>query len=61
MSRLHAYSLQLQQNGYQAFGFIGYNKRVKEIARIVNENEADLLVIGAHGHKGLKDFYMAKP
>lgn len=56
MSRLHAYSLQLQQNGYQAFGFIGYNKRVKEIARIVNENEADLLVIGAHGHKGLKDF-----
>jgi len=56
IGRLDAYGKQLQQNGYQAFGFIGYNKRVKEIARIVNENAADLLVIGAHGHKGLKDF-----
>jgi manganese transport protein len=28
---------------------------VNEIIRIVEDNKIDLLVIGSHGHKGLKD------
>ena len=31
--------------------------RAKEIARLVKENKAEMLVIGAHGHKGLKDLF----
>jgi manganese transport protein len=50
------YVQQLKERGYDAEGKIGFRNRVKEIARIVNEHDADMLVIGAHGHTGLKDF-----
>lgn len=54
--RLAFYVAQLTEKGYQVKGEIGYRNRVKEIARIVIDNNADMLVIGAHGHAGLKDF-----
>lgn len=54
--RLAFYVSQLTEKGYQVKGEIGYRNRVKEIARIVIDNKADMLVIGAHGHTGLKDF-----
>jgi manganese transport protein len=54
--RLENYVQQLQQKGYQAEGMIGYRSRVKEIIRIVTECRADMLVMGAHRHSGLKDY-----
>lgn len=54
--RMDMYIARLQKDKLDAVGFLGYKTRVKEIARIVNENNADMLVIGAHGHKGIKDF-----
>jgi manganese transport protein len=54
--RLAFYVSQLTEKGYQVKGEIGYRNRVKEITRIVIDNNADMLVIGAHGHTGLKDF-----
>lgn len=54
--RLAFYVAQLTERGYVAKGEIGYRDRVREIARITTEGEADMLVIGAHGHTGLKDF-----
>ncbi|RYY68216.1 MAG: iron/manganese transporter [Chitinophagaceae bacterium] len=56
LEKLNNYVLQLRAKGYSVEGQIGYRSRVKEIVRIVKENEADMLVIGAHGHTGLKDF-----
>ncbi|RYY45810.1 MAG: iron/manganese transporter [Chitinophagaceae bacterium] len=56
LEQLNNYVLQLQQKGYKVEGQIGYRSRVKEIVRIVKDNNADMLVIGAHGHTGLKDF-----
>jgi manganese transport protein len=56
MERLDDYVQQLKRQGYNAEGEIGFRSRVKEIVRIVKENNADMLVIGAHGHTGLKDF-----
>ena len=53
--RLESYIKQLREKGYVVNGEIGYRRRVKEIVRIVKDNNADLLVIGSHGHKGLKD------
>lgn len=53
---LISYVNQLREKGLQASAHIGYKHRVKEIARITAENNADLLVMGAHGHAGLKDF-----
>jgi len=34
----------------------GYKNRKKEIVRLASESSADMLVMGAHGHKGLHDF-----
>jgi manganese transport protein len=54
--QMNNYVLQLKEKGYLAEGHIGFRSRVKEIVRIVQENNAELLVIGAHGHTGLEDF-----
>lgn len=55
--RLDLYSDQLKAQNISAIGVLGYNDRAKEIARLVKENNAEMLVIGAHGHKGLKDLF----
>jgi manganese transport protein len=49
------YVAQLKEKGFEAHAFLGFNDRAKEIVRIVKENDADMLVIGAHGHSGIKD------
>jgi len=49
------YVLQLIAKGFVAEGKLGFKDRSKEIVRIVKESRADMLVIGAHGHTGLKD------
>lgn len=54
--RMDDYVMQLRSQGFSATGEIGYRNRVKEIVRIVKESNADILVIGAHGHTGMKDF-----
>ncbi len=54
--RMDEYIAQLKAMGFSTSSEIGYKSRVKEIVRIVKEHKADLLVIGAHGHTGLKDF-----
>ena len=53
--QLDAYVQQLKEKDIQAIGLLGFNDRAKEIVRIVKENKADMLVIGAHGHSGIKD------
>ena len=46
----------LQSLGHSAEGYLGFTHRAKEIVRIVKEHRADMLVVGAHRHTGLKDF-----
>jgi manganese transport protein len=54
--RLENYAAQLQAKGFKVTTAIGYRNRVAEILRIVKTSGADLLVMGAHGHSGLKDY-----
>jgi manganese transport protein len=54
--RMDSYVLQLQNRGFTAEGFLGYKNRAKEIVRIAKGVNADMLVMGAHGHTGIKDF-----
>jgi len=54
--RLDHYCLQLQKQGYQAEGILGYKNRVTEIIRMVKETEVDMVVMGAHRHSGWKDY-----
>jgi len=52
---LEKYKVNLEDLGYDATPFIGFGNTSKAIAEISNKNEIELLVMGAHGHKGLKD------
>ncbi len=53
--QLKAYVQQLQERGLNAVARIGYRNRISEIVRIVKEEEADIVIMGAHGHAGIKD------
>lgn len=53
--RLDVYTKELSGKNITSKSHLGYNDRVNEITRIVEENKIDLLVIGSHGHKGIKD------
>lgn len=53
--RMDHYLSHLRALNFEVNGFLGFKSRAKEIARIVKEQNADLLVIGAHGHSGVKD------
>lgn len=54
--RLNQYVAALLEKGYQSTTVLGYKNRVKEIVRIVQEKDAQLLVMGAHKHQGWKDY-----
>jgi len=58
--RLDGYVTALIAKGYKASTALGYQNRVKEIVRIVQEKDAQLLVMGAHQHKGWKDFFFGE-
>jgi manganese transport protein len=53
---LEAYAIQLKEKGLQAEVILGFRNRKTEIPRLVKEANADLLIIGAHGHSGVKDW-----
>lgn len=54
--RLENFAEQLHALGYKVETHIGYRNRNREIVRIVNQAEAEMLVMGAHRHSGLKDY-----
>ncbi|MDF2190001.1 Nramp family divalent metal transporter [Paraflavitalea sp. CAU 1676] len=54
--RLQFYIRQLSERGFSTTGHLGFRHRAKEIVRLVKENNADMLVIGAHRHTGVKDW-----
>jgi len=54
--RMEIYVGHLQSLGHIAEGYLGFRNRAKEIVRLVKELNADMLIVGAHGHTGLKDF-----
>lgn len=55
-ARLQLYVQQLHEQGLTATSHLGFRNRAGEIIRIINEAQADMLVIGAHRHSGLKDW-----
>lgn len=55
LANLELYLHEMKKKGYDCSLKIGYGNPKKSIPEIVNEYQADLLVMGAHGHHGLKD------
>jgi manganese transport protein len=53
--QLDTYVNQLKLKGFNATGLLGFKNPTKEIVRLVKESNADMLVVGGHGHTGIKD------
>ncbi len=45
----------LKAEGYRARGILGYGRPRVALSKAINENAADLVVMGAHGHEWFKD------
>ncbi|MBS1764624.1 MAG: Nramp family divalent metal transporter [Bacteroidetes bacterium] len=56
--QLEIYAKQLTAMGYNAESAIGFGNPKRAIPTMVNTFDADLLVMGAHGHRGVKDFLL---
>lgn len=54
--KLDHYVQMLQEKGFEGEAVTGFRNRNSEIVRICNESNANLLILGSHGHQGLKDF-----
>ncbi|MFT4094985.1 MAG: Nramp family divalent metal transporter [Niabella sp.] len=52
---LEDYVSQLRKTGLAVEAKLGFGRTAESIARIINQSGVQLLVIGAHGHKGIKD------
>jgi manganese transport protein len=48
----------LKALGYHAVPCIGFGAKTKSIAKFTENNSLELLVMGAHGHKGIKDIIL---
>lgn len=58
--QMDKYVALLKENNYNVQGELGFKNRTKEIARIVKENNCDLLIVGSHGHKTIKDWLLGE-
>lgn len=56
LEQLELYKSQFIKLNKQVKICLGYRNRASEIARICNEEKVDLIILGAHGHKGIMDF-----
>lgn len=55
---LNKYEDILTQKGFQINTILGYGKPAKSIPKIINQGNFDILVMGTHGHTGLKDIFL---
>jgi manganese transport protein len=55
MEHLEGHAKQLRTSGLEVQAVLGFGRISKEIVRIADEQKVDLLIMGAHGHRGLKD------
>lgn len=54
--KLDQYVALLHEQGYKSRSVLGFRNRNRAIPKLVTEMGADLLIIGAHGHSGVKDW-----
>lgn len=54
-SRVDAYADALRKLGYDVVTALGTGDPARELARLSNELDAELVILGGHGHRGLSD------
>jgi len=56
LDRLHRYTIVLGMHDIQAEAELGFGDPVRALPEIVRRHGVELLVVGAHGHKGIADW-----
>ena len=54
--RMLKYIALMESKGFHVQYKLGFKHRIKEISRIVEETESELLIVGSHGHRKFLDF-----
>ncbi len=52
---LHEYKLMFQEKGFHVKTVLGFGEPKKVIPKLVNKGNFDILIMGTHGHTGMKD------
>ena len=52
---LHEYKLMFREKGFHVKTVLGFGKPNKVIPKLVNKGNFDILIMGTHGHTGMKD------
>ncbi len=52
---LEAIAAQLREKAIEVHAMLGYGRVPKQLVKLSTENNIDLLIMGAHGHRGVKD------
>lgn len=55
---LEMFVAELKKNDFNTESIIGYGNPAKAIAEIANAEKVDLIVMAAHGHRGIKDLLL---
>ena len=55
LENLNRYKSDLEKMGYNIKVELGFGKPSHIVAQIINKNNVEIVVMGAHGHKGIKD------
>ncbi len=58
IEELELFVRELKKNNFKTESIIGYGNPAKAIADIATTEQVDLIVIAAHGHKGIKDLLL---
>ena len=57
LERLNEIALQLRNTGLAVEPILGFGRVPEELVRLSKEQGIDLLVMGGHRHRGLKDIF----
>ncbi len=57
-TELQQYEKELQRNGYQCKSMISFGNPAKALADVATKENVELIVMAAHGHRGLKDLWL---
>ena len=57
-ARLEAFAEQLRGHGFAVETALGMGHPVRELARLAGEFDADLVILGGHGHRWLRDLVL---
>jgi len=57
MRHIEEVAAQLRATGVQAVPVLGYGRVPDPLVRLATEHQVDLLVMGGHGHRGLRDVF----